>query len=125
MRWRYVAVGLSGVCVLGLLAVLVVNREVYGDFWPYNLPERVSYCGDRYTRVPGTDDGDGKVVNAAQGLDDAYKTQLAYAFTIHPGGWQVYRTNDWKCPESDQEQHDQYLFLQTGPNQYLELTDAD
>lgn len=115
------AVGVALLVSAGYLTYYFVQ---YGNLWPYNPPVRFDYCGGHYYRVGQLSDGGGSaVVTYAQALSDANTDQLVPAFTVFPAGWRVYRTSRWRCPEP--EQHGQWLFIKTGPNQYLELTDAD
>ena len=117
--------------ILGGLPLLVLiglgyQRAEYGNLWPFSLPERINYCGERYYRALEITPGTAHYVTEAQGLADADRTSLVFAHDVGLlRSWPVYRTNDFQCPQSDDEQHDQYVFIQVGPDRYVEMTDAD
>jgi hypothetical protein len=76
--------------------------------------------------VEGTP-GDGAVVTKAQALSDSAGTTLVAHGTIGIfGTWNVFVPGGFQCPQDPEtEQLDSVMFVELGPDRYLEMTDAD
>ena len=120
------------VTALGLICVFLLvligagyYRTEYGNFLPWNPPERFNYCGFRYYQESETTPESGLVVTKAQALSSAGAKQLDFAFQIGAiYTWPVYETPGFQCSVSPDSMVFQTLYVQIGPDRYLVMTDA-
>lgn len=97
---------------------------------PAVTPERFEYCGGHIYRYAADGPisgmlGDGAVATRAQALRVSGATALvACGSTGMFGTWPVYLPGGFRCPQRGDDVFNGWMFLELGPDRYLEMPDA-